>query len=105
MNYEPQDYSDFNDISTEATRYTQPHTHALLDFSRLDGDLQEIYLTLSGLSHDSENDTLHQSNKPMLNQEGVQALMLAIRAYFSRSATFGKMKADGICILVMWKLL
>ncbi len=42
------DYEDVNDISSESVRYEQPNTQALLEYSRLDNDLQDIFLTLSG---------------------------------------------------------
>lgn len=103
MSYtDPSDYSDVQDISTENLRYEQPSTHALLEYSQLGNDLQEVYLILSGQIYDPENEKIIKDVHavPLLNHQGVSALVLQLKPYFSRSATFGAMKADGILTML-----
>jgi len=97
MSY-PAEYPEVSDISTEATRYESPNTQALLEYSRLDTDLQEVFLTLSGRVYDRDNDKIIKSRygRPLLNDDGVSALMMILRPYFSRSATFNDMKPEFI---------
>jgi len=92
------DYEDTNDISSESVRYEQPNTQALLEYSRLDNDLQDIYLTLSGKTFDAETTKLVRSRylKPLMNEVGVSAILMQLRPYFSRSSTFGSLKSDFI---------
>ena len=96
--YDNTDYTEPNDISTEALRYEQPSTHALLEYSQLGADLQEVYLILSGQIYDAENEKIIKDKHavPLLNQRGVSAVILQLKPYFSRSATFGAMKPEGI---------
>lgn len=103
MNYtDPADYSDVQDISTDSVRYEQPSTHALLEYSQLGNDLQEVYLILSGQIYDPENEKIIKDKHavPLLNHQGVSALVLQLKPYFSRSATFGAMKAEGIMTML-----
>ena len=82
------DYDDVNDISSESVRYEQPNTQALLEYSRLDNDLQDIFLTLSGKMFDPNTNKLVRNKyiKPLLNEEGVSAILMQLRPYFSRSS-------------------
>ena len=97
MSY-PSDYPEVSDISTEATRYESPNTQALLEYSRLDADLQEIYLILSGQVYDEANAKIVKSkySRALLNSDGVLAIMMQLRPYFSRSATFNDIKPEYI---------
>jgi len=97
MSY-PSEYPEVSDISTEATRYESPNTQALLEYSRLDGDLQEIYLILSGQVYDEANAKVVKSKhcRALLNSDGVLAIMMQLRPYFSRSATFNDIKPEYI---------
>ena len=92
------DYEDVNDISSESVRYEQPNTQALLEYSRLDNDLQDIFLTLSGKMFDPNTNKLVRNKyiQPLLNEEGVSAILMQLRPYFSRSSTFGSLKSDFI---------
>lgn len=97
MSY-PAEYPEVSDISTEATRYESPNTQALLEYSRLDADLQEIYLILSGQVYDEANAKIVKSkySRALLNSDGVLAIMMQLRPYFSRSATFNDIKPEYI---------
>ena len=102
MNYNPNEYSDVQDISTDSVRFEQPSTHALLEYSQLNADLQEVYLILSGQVYDSENEKIikNKFTRPLLNEQGVNAIIIQLKPYFSRSATFGKMGKEGIQLML-----
>lgn len=92
------DYPSVNDVSSESIRYETPNTQALLEYSRLDENLQELYLTLSGKLINPETGKL--MNNPfgnrLLNDRGVNAILLQLRGYFSRSATFNELSPETI---------
>lgn len=92
------DYPEVNDVSSESIRYETPNTQALLEYSRLDENLQDVYLTLSGKTINTETGKIMDNpyGKRLLNDMGVNAILLQLRGYFSRSATFNELSSETI---------
>lgn len=96
MDYE--DYSVPTDVQSESVRYEQPNTQALLEYSRLNEDLDELSLTLSGKTRNIDTGKVMPDpyGKQLLNSLGVKAIVLQLKPYFSRSATFNDIKPEFI---------
>jgi|TARA_R100000084_G_scaffold78097_1_gene35614 hypothetical protein len=94
------DYDDSSSeaINTDSIVYHSANTQALLEYSRLNEDLQDLILALSGLIIEPKNGNFIPDpfGKRLMNDQGVKAITLQLKPYFSRSATFGSLKTEFI---------